>query len=748
MSTPLATSLVTRRSPGGDAPPETLRRADPERAVHTVPSLRRLFEPQSIALVGASARVGSFGARTAENLARFTGRLYLINPRHDTIGDQPCYRSLADLPETPDCVILATAKEAVPGLIEECIDAGAGGVILYASGFSETGEVEATVLQNRIAGMARDAGLPLVGPNAIGFVNFGNGAGATFLTGLDFERGFDQAPEARRIGLVSQSGALGLSLAQAMQRDVYFSHVLACGNSSDVDVSDCVTYLAADPACRVIACLLEGLSDPRRLERAARVTRQAGKPLIVCKMAKGVEGAQAAASHTGSLAGSHDAYRVMVARAGGIFVDDYAMLLEMAGFFAKAGTPTGDGAAVIATSGGAAIMAADAAEAAGVPLPQPDEAVTTVLKAHIPVFGSARNPCDVTAEVVNDIRSLTACVGAVLDQPDYGVVIVPHPLAYDTAFPRIALLDRLAGERNKVICMVWLSGWLEGPGSREIERASNLALFRSMDHCLKTVAAWTRWHAHRPGPEERGRCSDAGAAETARAMLAASRGPLTEKTAKAVLRAYGLPAVEERTAPTAAEARARAEEVGFPVALKIDSPDLPHKTEVGGLALGLADGPAVEAAFGAMMERVAAHCPDARLDGVLVQRMVPKGVEILVGSKVDPAFGPMVVVGFGGVLVELLRDSLAAPAPVSPAEAEAMLRSLRSAALLDGFRDLPAVDLPALSAGIARISECAADHPDLIAEMDVNPIICRGSDILAVDALIIPRREEEARSGD
>ncbi|WP_029009060.1 acetate--CoA ligase family protein [Azospirillum halopraeferens] len=711
---------------------------DGRRPLASAECLRRLFAPTSIAIVGASARPGSFGARTAENLAHFTGHLHLVNPRYDHIGDRPCHRSLADLPEAPDVVVLATGKETTETLLDEAIAVGAGGVVVYASGFAETGDPRTTAMQARIAGRAREAGIPLIGPNAIGFVAFERRAGVTFLTGLDLERGYARPAGDRRIGLVSQSGALGLSLAQAMQRDLYLSHVLTCGNSCDVDVADCVSFLAEDPSCRVIACVLEGLADPRRLEEAVRKATAAGKPALVCKMAKGEEGARAAVSHTGSLAGSHAAYRTMVERAGGLFVDGYDALLPLASFLAKAPPPTAPGVAVIATSGGAAIMAADAAEAAGVPLPQPSPEVAAVLGSHIPDFGSARNPCDVTAEVVNDLPSLTACVTAVLAQPDIGAVVVPYPLAYETAFPRIALLDRLAAEAGKIICKVWLSGWLEGPGAREIEAAPHLALFHSMDRCFAALAARSRWHGRAAPPADRPRRAPADAAPAVAAALeSAGSGAVAERTAKALLARYGVPVVEERRAATAPEARRVATELGFPVVMKIDSADLPHKTEVGGVALGLADADAVEAACTAMVSRIAASHPEARLDGVLLQRMVPKGVEIVVGARMDPAFGPLVVVGLGGVLVELLRDSVAAPAPVTPGEAEAMLRGLKGARILDGFRDLPAVDVPALSELVARVSEFAADQAGRFTELDVNPLICRGDDIVAVDALIV-----------
>jgi acetyl-CoA synthetase len=504
-----------------------------------------------------------------------------------------------------------------------------------------------------------------------------------------------------------------------------------------VDAADSVSFLAEDEECRVVVCLLEGVPDPRRLEEAIARAAERGKATVVCKMARGAQGAATAASHTGSLAGSHDAYRTMVERAGGVFVEDFDQVLEVAQFFAKMPPPQADGAAIIATSGGAAVLCADAAEDSGVPLPQPTSDVRGVLEARIPEFGAARNPCDVTAQVLNDREALIDCVNAMLGQADYGALVVPHPMAYPFSVPRIGLFDRLAGEVGKPIALVWNSGWLEGPGAWEAETAQNVALFRSTRVCFETLAAWARWHRRLVVERERPRLTKPDAEVAGR--IAAATGAVTEREAKAILGGYGVPVIEERRATTAAEAGEAAAWLGFPLAMKIDSPDLPHKTEAGGIALGLDSVEAVSAEFEAMMARVQGFAPEARIEGVLLQRMAPKGLEMVVGARFDEAYGPLVVVGLSGVMVELMKDTVVAPAPVTPREAEDMLRRLRGASALSGFRDLPAVDVAKLAEVVARVSEFAADAGEALAELDVNPLICRGSDLVAVDALIIPK---------
>ena len=716
--------------------------SDAETAAVTPPglddNLRRLFAPKSIAIIGASDRPGSFGLRTQANLARFVGDLHLVNPRRDEIGGKPCVRAIGEIPEAPDLAIIATPRDSVEGLVDECIAAGVGGILIFASGFAEVGRPELAELQHRVAAKAREAGVRIVGPNAIGYVNYGIGAGMTFMDGIYLDLGFDAPPEARAIGLVSQSGALGLGITQAMQIGYFFSHALTCGNSSDVDVADCIAWLAHENSCRVIAVNFEGHANPRRVAAACRIASDAGKPVVIYKMATGESGAAAAASHTGSLAGAHDAYRTMFELAGAVMVDEYEALLDTAAFFATARPNAGEGVAVVTGSGGAGIIAADAAEKHGVPLPQPAPDLLERLKARLPEFGATANPCDVTAQVLNDMGSLIECADGFMEREEYGALVNFHLFSNDVALRRIPIFDELAGKHGKPICTVWLSPWPEAPGARELIAAPNTALFRSTDRCFSALAAWRRWLAREPLTQAGPRSAPAGAREMAAPLLAASgSATMTEREAKPVLAAYGLAMIEERAAADAETARTAADAIGYPVAMKLDAPEMAHKTEVGGVALNLLDGDAVAAAYSAMIARATAHDPDTKIRGVLIQKMAGKGVEMVIGGRVDPVFGPLVVVGIGGVLVEILRDTVVAPAPVTPCQAERLIERLRYASMLDGVRDLPAVDRAALADAVARVSELLADFPDQIAELDVNPVICRGSEITAVDALII-----------
>ncbi|MDT7953627.1 MAG: acetate--CoA ligase family protein, partial [Acetobacteraceae bacterium] len=687
--------------------------------------LARLITPGSVAVIGVSERAGAFGSRVMANMAGFDGRLYQVNGKYQELGGRACHPSLAALPEVPDCVVVAAGRDAVEPIVAECARLGVGAVVILAAGFAETGKPEHVALQARLVAMAGEADMRLVGPNTIGLVNYAIGAGLTF-SAMPDRRAL--APHA--IGIVSQSGSLGFALSQAVERGVSVSHVLTAGNSCDVDVADEVAYLATDPHCRAIACVFEGMADPGRMIAAAERAWAADKPLVMYKMATGEEGARAALSHTGSLAGSEAAYRAAFARAGVIQVDALEALVEAASFFAKAPPPTAPGVAVIATSGGACIMAADKAERHGVALPQPGPEAAAVLAVHIPEFGSTRNPCDVTAQAISDAGGLAACTQALLSDPVFGALVTTQGYAYAAATARLPTFAAAARDNGKIVCSVWVPEWFGGPGAREIETDPHLCLFHSMDRCFAVLAAWRRRHAQRQRRREEGRLSPPEAAGQARALLHAAGRSLTEREAKRIAALYGIPVVHDEFVTCAEAAAVAAAAIGFPVVLKGEHREIQHKTEAGLVRLDLRDDKAVRAAAAAMLGT-------AGLTGLLVQPMVGKGVEIMVGARVDPQFGPLVVVGLGGVFVELLRDTALALAPVTPDEALAMLGSLKAAAVLEGFRGSAPVDRQELANIVARFSELAADLADEVSEMEINPLIASGDRIIAVDALIV-----------
>jgi acetate---CoA ligase (ADP-forming) len=706
------------------------------RPVYGRAELQRLIDPASVAIIGLSASEGSFGTRTLFNMRQSEGvRLYGVNPKADTLHGVPCFANVAQIPERIDCAVIATPRERVEQLVEDCAAAGVGGCIIYASGYAETGREDRLQQQARLAAIARASGLRIVGPNCIGIINNFRHAGLMFLPT------YETTPwRPGPVGLISQSGALGYTLAQACERGGNFSHYFTAGNSCDVDVCDFMSYLAEDPDCRVITCLVEGVKDGERLIEAGEKALAADKPVVIYKMATGAAAAQAAMSHTGTLAGANAAYDAVFRRAGMISVDNLEQVYETASFLAKAGRPKADGVAVMATSGGACVITADKAELHGVALPQPGPATQTVLDGAIPEYGSARNPCDVTAQVINDPDSFMRCTKAMLDDPAYSALILPQVVSGELTINRVPVVAALAEGAGKPICITWINEWLEGPGSALYEANPNTAVFRSTDRCFRALAAWQWRERIRAAPMPKPRSVSGKPAAIAAQRLLDAAGPrLSETQAKAVLAAYGIPVAQDVLVQDEDAAVAAAAGIGYPVVIKLDSPDIAHKTEAGVVKLGLADEAAVRRAVAEITAAAGQLVPAPAIRGISVQPMISAGIELVIGARLDPQFGPLIVVGMGGVLVELLADTAVDLAPVDHDGALALLKSLKAWKLLTGYRGARSVDVGRVAAIVVAVSELAADLAGSIGEIDVNPVICSPDRITAVDALIIRR---------
>lgn len=710
------------------------------RKVYRYQELDRMFAPKSVAIVGASKNAGAFGSRTLAMMeqASFSGRIYLINAKYKQIGERQCYASIKDLPEVPDCVIVAVPRAAVLQVVEESAECRVGGIIIFSSGYSETGQADRIAQQARLKQIAQESDVRILGPNCIGALNYNSGFIGTFIAPPS-TRAVSSSKNA--IGLVSQSGALGFALAQAVEHGISFSHVLTCGNACDVDVADEISYLADNPDCNVIACIFEGMSAPTRLIEAAEIAHAANKVIVIYKMATGEQGAAGAMSHTGSLAGSDVAYRAAFRRTGVIIVDDFEALIETAAFFGKALRPKAEGVAVVATSGGACIMASDKAEHHNVLLPQPMVKTQAVLDRVVPEFGSPNNPCDVTAQVIGDPQSLHDCVDALMSDEGYSAVVVPQPLAYAIVTERLKVFSDAAKRYDKIACVVWLTEWMEGPGALETELDSYVAMFRSMDRCFATLAKWNereQWLSVQPRKVVRRSPTDA--ALSAAKLLDSSKDILTERDAKQVLSAYEIPVVQDTLVQSVQDAVTAAKQMGYPVAMKVESPNILHKTEAGIIRLNLKSEAEIVAAYETVIANANKVVPLPEINGVLVQPMIPAGPEVMVGATVDPLFGPVIMVGLGGILVELLKDTVVELAPVNHDEALSMLDRLKGKSVLTGFRGSEPVNQDKLVDVICRLSELIADQKTRISELDVNPLICSADRIIAVDALIVKQQ--------
>ena len=459
-------------------------------------AMRRLLRPASVALVGASGNPRAIGGRTLANLAGFPGRLYRVNPNQTDIGGHACFPDVAHLPETVDCVVVAVPAAGTEAVVRQCAAAGVGGVIVLASGYAETGTVAGQEAQARLRQLATQADMRLVGPNCVGVASLGDGFHGAF---AEFPHG--ETVPGCRVGLVSQSGALGLALSQAADRGISFGHVLTCGNSCDVDVADFVAYLAEAPDCDAIALAYEGLEDPGRLRQAIQRATQRGKRVAWCRLGTSVAGRDAIRHHTAT----GDLGSAQPGEAGGwpgvCEVRAIEGLVDTAAFLAKAPAPRAGGVAVLSGSGGTGILAVDAAERAGVPTPQPGADTAAVLAAALPEFASPRNPCDATAQATRNPESMLACAAALLADPRFAALVIPWGRSQTpTLLPAIGELGRRDG---KPVCVVWMSQSLQTETTLATERNPALAQFRSLDHCFSALAAWRRRDAVDPAPTRR-----------------------------------------------------------------------------------------------------------------------------------------------------------------------------------------------------------------------------------------------------
>jgi acetyltransferase len=711
------------------------------RPLYSATDLERLINPKVVAVVGASETRGSFGERTLSNMAAFTGTVFAINPKYQTLLGRPCVPSLAEMPESPDCVVLCVARPMVEGMIEAAAAARAGGVVVYASGFAETAKPDRIEAQQRLIEVAHRTGVRVVGPNCVGLANTRSGAGLNFMpdyAGMGHRRG--------PIGIVSQSGALGYTVLQGMERGIGFSHYLAAGNSCDVDVCDFISYLAEDDDTKAIVCLLEGVKDGDRFLGAARKARDAGKALIVYKTGNSETSSKAAMSHTGTMVGSVVAYQTAIRDAGAIAIDNLEAVLETASFFAKAKAPScGKGVGILSTSGGAAVICADKAEAHGVALPALEAKTATALHQVVPDFGSVANPSDLTAEVLKTSETFGFCLDAFTSDSNFSALVMPMIFAHaSSSGARASTIVEATARTDRPLAVVWMNEWYQGPGSELLDADPRVCMFRSADRCFATLRAWFDWHEHRTRYEApaAARKSPPSAEQAARAILAAARGhgaALSETDSKRMLACYGIATPKEILARDPEQAALAAGKIGGSVAIKIVSPDILHKTEAGGVKLGLSAPEDIRAAATDILASATRYAPQARIDGISVQQMVPPGIEIVLGVKNDRQFGPLIAAGLGGIMVELLGDTAVRLAPVGDRIAREMLASLKGHALLTGFRGKPGVDVEALVDTVCRLSELAHDLRDVIDQIDVNPVIASAGGVMAADALIVCR---------
>jgi acetate---CoA ligase (ADP-forming) len=693
-------------------------------------AIRCLLAPRSVAIVGASADPGRIGGRPVRYYREggFTGRLYPINPNRTEIQGYPAFPSLDAVPDAIEFALLAIPAQQVPLALEQCARKGAKAAVVFSAGFAEIGAAGAA-LQAELAATAARHGIRVLGPNCLGLFNLRARHFPTFTSLLETER-----PLPGKVGLVTQSGAYGSHLLKlAAARRIGINTWVSTGNEADIDVAEIIEALAADPETGVIACYLEGVHSAPSFMRALAAAHAARKPVIVMKVGRSAVGAAAAASHTASLAGSDAVFDAALRGYGVERVETTEQMLDLAYAMSRTALPRGNRLGIVTISGGAGVMMADAAEREGLAVPPMPEPVQQRLLASNPL-GTPRNPVDITAQAFNDFGLVRDHIAALLEDGGYDCAAAFFTMwpSSSTIGPKLqaALREgtKARGDRPFVLVII------APPDILASYEAEGFLVFEDPSRAIATLGAMARLAARYAAPP-RG---------TPPALPAAAEPvpptAIGEAEAKRLLGAAGIPLLPERLVRSAAEAAAAFGALGGPVAMKIVSPDIAHKTEVGGVVLDVASAEQATAAYGEILAAVAAKAPGARIDGVLVAPMARDGVELIVGARNDPVFGPVVMVGIGGIFVEVLRDVALRIGAIDAAEAHRMLGELKGQALLAGARGRAAADLDAAAQAIAALSVYALANTGRFESIEINPLLVRaaGRGAVALDALIVP----------
>ncbi|MEW6303544.1 MAG: bifunctional acetate--CoA ligase family protein/GNAT family N-acetyltransferase [Verrucomicrobiota bacterium] len=713
--------MVTALHPKADPSHDILRaRAHP---------LDALFEPRSVAIIGASEKPGSVGLALTQNLlgGLFGGAVYPINPRHAHILGAKAFARIADVPAKVDLAVIASPAKSIPGVMRECAAAGVPAAIIISAGFKECG-AEGTALEQEILGIARAAKMRVVGPNCLGVMRPHHGFNATFATAL---------ARPGSVGFISQSGALCTAVLDwSFRENVGFSAFVSLGSMLDVGWGDLIYYLGDDPHTRSIVIYMESVGDARAFLSAAREVALS-KPIIVIKVGRTNEAAKAAASHTGSLTGSDEVLDAAFRRAGVLRVNAIEELFDMAEVLAKQPRPTGPRLAIVTNAGGPGVLATDMLITSGGQLAPLSAATMAALNHVLPAHWSHNNPIDIIGDAGAERYAQAVDIIAKDDHND-GVLVILTPQAMTDATATAEQLKPLARLNGKPILASWMGGPQIDAGDA-ILNAASIPTFRYPDEAARAFVYMWRYSQNLralyetpalPAEEYKDRARAAQLIDKARRS---GRTLLTEAESKHLLHAYGIPVVETHVATTEDEAVKFAEQMGFPVVLKLHSETITHKTDVGGVQLDLRDAAAVRDAWRAVKNRVALE----HFHGVTVQRMIRhEGYELILGSSLDPQFGPVLLFGAGGQLVEVFQDRALGLPPLNATLARRLMEQTKIYRALKGVRGRQPVDLAALEQLLVRFSQLVAEQR-WIAEIDINPLLVSADGLIALDARVV-----------
>jgi acetyltransferase len=703
--------------------------------------LDTFFSPDSIALIGASRDLEKIPGRLLSMLRKneFPGKLYPINPNYGDIDGLKCFSTIAEVGQPIDLAIIIIPARTVLGALEQCAAVGVKNAVIISSGFAEEGG-DSAAMQDAIAALAKKTGMRISGPNAEGFYSQIQRVAATFSPTVDIEPNEPKlVASRRRIGIVAQSGGIGFAIYhRAKALGIALSYVVSAGNESDLGAGEFFDFMVQDASTDVILLFIEGIRDVDKFLAAARRAAEIGKPVIVTKVGRSGAGERAAASHTASMAGWSAAYDAVFAKYGFVISNDLDEAVTIAAVLTTNPMPKGDRVAVLTVSGGAGIWGADTVSMQGLQVPELSAPIQAEIAKLLPSYGATRNPIDVTAQGVHSggLQKSIDLLDASDASDEVDAILVVLSLSSDTRMPfKQAELKPVLDAQNKPI--VFYSYTLPSHFARTQLAASGAVVLSGLTHVGVALRQMVARSKFKMAPEV---AITATPPRDISAHLKAAS--LSEADSKALLRDAGIALPDEVLVTEKGALDGAIARVGFPLVAKIQSRDIPHKSEVGGVRVNIATKGEVFLAHEALLDNARRHRPDAAIQGVLVGPMAKKGVEIIIGTMCDATFGAMIMVGLGGITTELFRDVIYRPAPVSADEAAAMLGELKAAPLLNGFRGAAKADVTALSRLISQISLLAARYDAQIAEIEINPVLVHpeGQGVTIVDALVVRKK--------
>ncbi|MEN3288722.1 MAG: hypothetical protein V7634_3022 [Bradyrhizobium sp.] len=730
-----------------DAPVSTSPWSPPPDVSDVVKSVHAMLHPRNIVLVGATDKPGNYAERIWNNLTKYgyEGGLFPVNAKRDTVWGVPCYKDLASLPEPPDHVIVLVPARFAVQVIREAAAAGARSATIVTSGFSELQDEDSQRLAAELQQAVRETGLAVTGPNCLGNLS----AGEKLFTNIDDRIvTMEQGP----VAIAGQSGAIVMAIRQTLEdRGVGVGYMVTTGNEAGLETPDLMTYFAADPSIRVIVVYLEGVRNTKAFREACKAARAAGKPVIALKLGSSEGGRAAAMAHTGALAGSIETFDAIATREGVIRVQGLDQLIETTECFVHAASPKGDRLAAVTLSGGKRGLLIDAFYAAGLNFAPPSKAASVELAAMLGPGSIVGNPLDAGFAAVVDPTVYMRAIQIMIDDPDTDIVIIdaempkaPHELRERN----LRRVNEMAGEAGKPVIYVSAMSIGFTDFTKELRKTlPDITVLQGLDRAVSAIKSLIDYASlPKQVPDISSSSKPTARAALEKILKQAKGAALDEVASKKLLKAYGIPTSKEAVAQSTSEAIKIAKTIGFPVVAKVVSPDILHKSDIGGVVLDLKTPAEVGRAFSEITARVAKLKGKPKIEGILIAQQVKADLELVIGASRDAEMGPVVLFGSGGLDIELMKDVALSGAPLDEAEARALISRTKAGVKIKGYRGRPALHEASVVKALVGLSNLIADAGSRIASIDINPFLVNTKTGIAVDALIVLDNEAARQS--